>query len=133
VFDFHEKRKIKGWLFSKSAIAALVVASLALASSVYGLYRKEREMAQKHAERLVELERLEHHASALEAEVAYAESARGIEEEIRDRFDVVKKGERAVIVMDEVEPKEAAASTTPAPLSPPEPEQSFFSRLFSWW
>ena len=91
-------------------------------------------MAEVHAKRSVELERLKHHASTLEAEVAYAESARGIEEEIRDRYDVVKKGEQVVIVMDEVEPTDATTSVQGS-LSPTEPEQEqgFFSRLFSWW
>lgn len=100
MFDFHEKRKIKSWLFSKPAIILLLAASAFLATSVYDLYGKERATAKKHAERAAELAELIAHADALEAEVTYMQSERGIEEEIRDRFDVVKEGEQAVIILE---------------------------------
>lgn len=132
MFDFHEKRKIKSWLFSKPTIILLLAASVFLASSVYERYQKERETAEKHAERAAELATLETHAAALEEEVKYIQSARGIEEEIRDRFDVVKQGERAAIIMDEVA-RPAATTTAPVSVLPQEvSDAGFFSKLFFW-
>jgi cell division protein FtsB len=126
VFDFHEKRKIKSWLFSRTSIALLLVASGLLSVSVFERYQKERETALKYAERSAELAELNVRAAALETKVDYMESARGIEDEIRHRYDVVKEGERAVIIMDEEK-----ATSTPLPL-PVVEDRSYFSRLMFW-
>ncbi|MBI4086973.1 hypothetical protein HY416_03260 [Candidatus Kaiserbacteria bacterium] len=131
MFDFHEKRKIKSWLFSKPMIAVLLIASALFATSVYERYKKERETAEKHAERLIELDRLKAHAAALEADVEYMESNRGIEEEIRDRFDAVKKGEQAVVVMNEA--PVTSSTTSAAPVLPEVVSaEGAFSWLFFW-
>ena len=130
VFDFHEKRKIKSWLFSKPAIVVLLVVASFLANSVYALYQKERETATKYAKRQAELAELNAHAAALSAEVEYMQSTRGIEEEIRDRFDVVKKGEQAVIVMEQRHPTTSPAAVTSEAQA--EAAESFFSWLFFW-
>mgnify|MGYP003394712704 CR=1 FL=1 len=129
MFDFHEKRKIKSWIFSKPAIALLLVVSFFLGRSVYERYQKERETAVKHAERVAELVNARTHAAALEAEVAYLQSARGIEEEIRNRFDVTKGGEQAVIVMSDLHSTTSKASTETAKT---EQDGSVFSWLFFW-
>lgn len=132
MFDFHEKRKIKSWLFSKVSVFILLVLTALLGTSVFERYQKERETAHNHYERAAELERLRSQAAALEAKVSYAESERGIEEEIRDRYDVVKEGERAVIIVDA--PREETARPAPvddADLSD-ETTPSFFSWIFFW-
>ena len=126
MFDFHEKRKIKSWLFSRTSIALLLVAYGLLSVSVFERYQKERETALKYDERSAELMELAARAAVLESKVEYMESARGIEDEIRHRYDVVKEGERAVIIMDAEK-----ATTTQQVLSAPE-EKSFFSRLLFW-
>jgi cell division protein FtsB len=129
VFDFHEKRKIKSWVFSKPAIAILLVVSFFLGRSVYERYQKERETSVKHAERTTELAHARTHASALEAEVARIQSPRGIEEEIRDRFDVTKEGEQAVIVMGDLHSTTSKASPETAQS---ENSGTVFSWLFFW-
>ncbi len=86
-------------------------------------------MATRADERAAELQVLREHAAELEANVHYLESERGIEEAIRDRYDAVRDGERAVIVLDE---PRSAASAAPAAL-PAKESESFLSRLFSWW
>jgi cell division protein FtsB len=131
VFDFHEKRKIKSWMFSKPAILFLLVISFFLARSVYERYQKERDTAEKHFERAAALASLEARAADLEREVGYIESARGIEEEIRNRFDVTKKGEQAVMVMDERESTSSEASPE-APVAKEKPRRGVFSWLFFW-
>lgn len=128
MFDFHEKRKIKSWIFSKPTIFLLLVASFFLATSVYERYQKERETAQKHAERAAELATLQAHAAELADAVAYMQSARGIEEEIRDRFDATKVGEQAVIVMDEVR-----ATASPSLVGSAKSEGKNTGRRFLSW
>ena len=99
MFDFHEKRKLRSVLFSWPTIALLFVASFFLAGSVYERYVKERETAVKRAERAIALADYRERAVALESKVAYMESERGIEEEIRNRYDATKEGERVAVIM----------------------------------
>ena len=71
-----------------------------LAVSVYERFEKEREVAKKRELREAELDELKGRAAALESRVERLESDRGIEAEIRDRFDVVKEGEQVVVILD---------------------------------
>lgn len=135
MFDFHEKRKIRSWLFSYPVIALILVLSFFLALSVHERYEKERETAAKRAERAAELDALRERTEALETQVAFMQSERGIEEEIRSRYDAVREGERMVVIV----PNEASVASptarremAPVPLLVPEPERSFFSRLLFW-
>ena len=96
-----------------------------LSVSVYERYEKERAMAARAQERAEELEALRARAEELEGNVRYLGSERGIEEAIRDRYDAVREGEQAVIVM---EAPQAAAPLAP----PPEDQASPFSWLFFW-
>lgn len=127
VLDFHERRKLKSRLFSWPAIAVLLALTIPLGFSVFERYEKERETATKRAERAQELAEHQVRAAALEAKVAYIESERGIEEEIRERYDAVREGERAVVVMAAPAAKAVATSSVSEPM-----ESSFFSWLFFW-
>lgn len=103
MFDFHERRKIKAMVFSWPVILLVLVASALLTSSVYERFLKEREVAHRRAERTAELTELTERSNALEAQVRYLESERGIEEAIRDRYDAAKEGERVVIITGDPE------------------------------
>ncbi len=130
MFDFHEKRKLRSWLFSTPTIAFLLIASFFLGKSVYGRYQKERETAAVYAERSAELAHLKAQAAILSAKVKYMQSERGIEEEIHDRFDVAKANEEAVIVTDD-RSSATVVSATSAPATV-EVERSMWSRVFFW-
>ena len=59
-----------------------------------------------------ELKELKMRAAALESKVDYLEDDRGMEAEIRGRFDVVKEGEQVVIILDdETEPQATVTNT----------------------
>ena len=123
MFDFRERRKIRGWLFSKPAIALLFVVSLFLARSVLGLYEKERTAAERYAVAAARLEELKTNAALLEEKVAYLRSGRGMEEEIRRRFDVVKEGEQVVIIVeDEAGGTRRVSAETAAPAAASRPQ-----------
>lgn len=104
----------------------LVVLSGFLSVSVYERYEKERATAERADARATELEALRQRSTELEENVRYLESERGIEEAIRDRYDAVRTGERAVIVMEE--PRAAAALTAETVVE----DSSPFSWLFFW-
>lgn len=127
MFDFHEKRKIRNWLYSKPVLVLMLIPIGFLSVSVFERFEKERETAEKRDERQAELDVLNERAAAFEARVDYLKSERGIETEIRDRYDAVKKGEQAVIIVGDTSTIEYDNS-----LEENEEDKSFFSRLKFW-
>lgn len=109
--DFKRKQRIKQVVFSYTTIFALSAAVILLAMSVYERYQVEREMAARKEAVEEELQQLRVRAAALEADVEYLTDERGIEAEIRNRFDVAKEGEQVVIILDD-EPLEHTQTPT---------------------
>lgn len=129
MLDFHEKRKLKALLYSKPALLVLLGIAVLLSFSVFERYQSEREMAEKRKDAEEELQALKGRAAALTHEVERLQSERGIEEELRDRFEIAKEGEEVfILVGNEREEGELgrAAPVAPAP--------SFVERLerFFW-
>ncbi len=110
MLDFHEKRKLKSFLYSWPVIGVLLFVSCAFSVSVYERYSIERTMAARREALAIELKELEQQAASLEASVERLKSDRGIEEEIRDRYQVSKKGEQIVVIVDDT--KAAKGTTT---------------------
>jgi cell division protein FtsB len=132
MFDFHEKRKIRKVLYSWFSIAGMFLVGGFVAFSAYGRYEVERDMAEKLVAREAELASLQHRASSLEASVLHLSDDRGIEEELRNRFDVAKEGEQVVIILDdpktmgeELQNRDNRAATTSA-------EDGFFKSFIDW-
>ncbi len=129
MFDFHEKRKIRRVLYSKVSIALVFLLALILGRSVYERYTVEREMAAKLDERIEELDALKQRAALLESKVEHLRDERGIEEELRNRFDVVKEGEQVVIILDEEHEEEGVVPSTNPVL---EDSGGFFAKFRFW-
>lgn len=100
MFDFHEKRKLRGLLYSKLTIGILLILVVLLAFSVIKRFSVERTIAEKREIKEEEFASLEERAAMLERRVEYLQHQRGIEEELRTRFDVAKEGEQVVIIVD---------------------------------
>ncbi|HEX4799491.1 MAG TPA: septum formation initiator family protein [Candidatus Paceibacterota bacterium] len=101
MFDFHEKRKLRRILFGKPFIFFLFFVSILLTVSVYHRFVASRDMRERLDVRKAELVELEMRAEALQAKVNHLSDERGVEEELRSRFDVAKEGEQVVILIDE--------------------------------
>ena len=129
MFDFHEKRKIKSVLYSKPVFVLLVLLAILLSSAVYDRYLVAKETEKKLEEKEQDLKSLELRAEALEAKVEYLDDERGIEEELRNRFDVAKEDEQVVIILEdkdhETENDEGAVFV--------EPSDGFFQSLLNFF
>lgn len=132
MFDFHEKRKIKSIIYSKVSIGILLILSIPLSISVFERFSVEREMAGKREAKEAELESLKERAAVLKSKVEHLENDRGIEEELRSRFDVAKEGEQVVIILDdETDVKDLEDLSTP-PGENTEDEPSVWAFLKFW-
>jgi cell division protein FtsB len=128
MFDFHEKRKIRRVVFSKFFIAFLFIIAIVIGRSVYERYTVAKEMATRLQTRTEELDALKTRALLLESKVEHLKNERGIEEELRSRFDVVKDGEQVVVILDDEDKDEVNA----LPEATTTEEKSFF-RMFKFW
>jgi cell division protein FtsB len=129
MFDFYEKRKLRGILFSKLTAGALFVAACLLAVSAYDRYVAEQGTRERREERAAELERVQQRAATLEARVNWMESDRGKEEALREQFDVARSGEEVIVIVDESLPADGAKEREIFPL--PE-EESLLKKLEFW-
>ena len=110
--DFKRKKLIKNVLFSYATLFVLGVFIALMSLSVFVRFTVEREMSMRRVEAERELKELKMRAAALESKVDYLEDDRGMEAEIRGRFDVVKEGEQVVIILDdETEPQATVTNT----------------------
>ncbi len=131
MFDFHEKRKIRKILFSKVSIVLMLLVTGLVVVSVYERFVIEREMAHKLEARVAELNLLKERAAVLGSKVEHMQNERGIEEEIRSRFDVVKDGEQVVVILDD-EPQGAQTSAEESEVENTE-QSGFFESIRAWF
>ncbi|MFZ2253051.1 MAG: septum formation initiator family protein [Minisyncoccia bacterium] len=133
MFDFHEKRKIRSFLYSKVVVGVFFLAAVLLSISVYNRFVVTEEMKAKLDARRVTLEELQGRALMLESKVKYLENDRGVEEELRNRFDVAKEGEKVVILIDPVSGKQkSSTSSVESTETTANTNRSFFGILKFW-
>jgi len=123
--NFHQKRKIRKFLYSPLTIVPLVVIVFLLGTSVWSVYTKERETRIKRDRQTAELEALEVRASALKTEIDRLGTERGREEEIRSKFEVAREGESVIVIVDPQKEVETEAEDVP--------REGFWGRIFNWF
>ena len=119
MLEFQEKKKIRRLLYSRYTSVFLAVILVFLANATYNMYQKARDTSKNKNDALFGKNALETKQTELELYLEQLKTDRGIEEEIRKKYRVVKDGESVIIVVDDK--KEVAGTTT---------EQSGFEPLF---
>lgn len=124
MLDFYEKRKFKKLLYSKPTLIILGVIVVWLSFVVWNMYKKERDTRLKRIEQNEILNRLKDREGSLHEEIERLSTERGIEEEIRSKFEVGKDGEKIIVIVDNPEEKNTTQN---------EEKKSFWQRIFSWF
>lgn len=86
------------------AVLLLLLIALLL-RGVWGVYVKERESRVLRLEAEGQLTDLERRENELRADIAELKTDRGIEEELRERYDLAREGEGVVVLVDPPEPE----------------------------
>jgi len=110
--DFQEKKKIRKAMYGTPVLVALMVVLLVFIKGTWGLSQKYFEARAKTDEARAELLKLKNQKTGLEERVAFLETERGKEEEIRGKFMVAKEGEGVIMIVD---PKPGTTTEAPAP------------------
>jgi len=120
-----EQRRDPLRLFGRRLLlATLFVLVILAASGVWGVYRKEHESRILRTQAEAQLADLSERRAQLEADIAKLKTPRGMEETLREQYQLAKSGEGLVIIVD---------SPTPAPTQATSSVMEWFNRALSWW
>ncbi len=81
-------------------------------SSVWGVYKKERESAELSMQALRERTELNDRRSVLESDLASLKTDRGIEESLRKQYALAESGENLIVIVDPQTPAPIKATST---------------------
>lgn len=104
--ELQAKRFIKKLFNSKAFSVSLFVIFCFLLNSVYGVYKKDKMARINTEDSRRNYASLETKKKELEKEISRLSSESGIEEEIRRRLQLLKSGERVLVIVDNEEKKE---------------------------
>ena len=124
MFDFYEKRKFKRLLYSKVTLIALGLLVIWLFFNVFSMYKKERDTRLRRIEQRGVLDELEGREESLREEIERLSTERGIEEEVRSKFEVGKEGEKVIIIVDNPEGEDVDKRDT---------KKTFWQKVFGWF
>lgn len=124
MFNFYEKRRFRRFFYSYLTLGILGFLVVMLAISVWGRFETEQMTREKREELALKRDALASRAHVLSSEIQKLGSERGVEEEVREKFEVGVPGEKLIVIVD---PKKEEL-----PLLPP-PEPSFWARVRGWF
>lgn len=101
------------------ALGLLILLALAV-RGVWGVYKKSVESRELKIEAQAQLDELRTREQQLRTDIANLKSERGVEAELRERYDLAREGESVVVIVD-----------PPAP--PPEPTPTSFQKFKRWF
>lgn len=122
--EFQERRKVRKILYSKKIIVLLFLVVVFLLFSTIKVYLKSRNAASKRDETRKELAELEQRKAELEKDVNRFQSESGLEEEIRNKFNVQKPGEKVLVIVDK--------SAENVNIESGNELNDFFSKIWGW-
>jgi hypothetical protein len=95
------KKKISSWLDSKIFLLLVFLLAIFLANSALNMYLKSMDAKQYLNTTIDEYSSLEAQYDSAYSDLEYLKSETGIEKEIREKFDLARDGEKAVLIIDE--------------------------------
>lgn len=123
--EFQDKKKRRKLLYSFPVVVFLFVIVLLLARGVVNIFMKYRESVSLRDRATSELALLQVRKDTLSKEIEKLSTEVGVESAIRNKFNVVKPGEKVLLLVSPEE--ELVASSTPGFLdSAIEKMKSFF-------
>jgi len=99
--------------FSWVTIVLLILLSLLLARSVFSMYQKNNRARERAQDAQIELTKVEERKALLSKSLEHIKTSKGVEEELRKKFDVAREGEHLLVIVDkEVKPEVKTKETS---------------------
>jgi len=100
-FDLNKKRSKKSFIYSKFFLLIILVITFFFLKATYNFYTKAKESTQRKETAEKELIYMQERKKKLEEKINSLNSPIGVEEELRNRFDLIKEGENVILIKDE--------------------------------
>ena len=105
--NFQEKRTFRHILQSRPFLVLLSVILLIFAWKIFGLWGRMQETAQNRKLLEDKITALKQQKEKLSLDINTLKTDKGVEENIRDKFGLVKAGEGMIVIVNEKPPLEA--------------------------
>lgn len=109
--EFEEHKKFWGIFYSPLVLIVLLIISVFLTRATWQVYTHERVSMQNRERLENELAMVKDREAILKEQVAALETPKGVEDEIRSKFNVAKEGEQVAIIVNDT--NATSATSTP--------------------
>jgi len=123
MMEFQEKRRLRRFLYSKITLTLLVILILIVADAVWNIYQKQALSKANLAKTAAVYESLQAREKMLSSEIERLQTESGTEEEIREKYGLVKPGEEVIVVVDKDDNSDNHSTSTPI---------SFWQKVKDW-
>lgn len=101
MLQFQKKKKIKNMIYSKLALIFILFILFLFVKATVVFYQKEAESRNRKGRAENKLLELQKRKENIENKIKRLDSYVGVEEELRQRFDLVKEGEQTILIRDD--------------------------------
>lgn len=120
MLEFQDKKRFRRILYSRITFILVVILCVFVGKATFSMYQSNNLTEEKRKIAESELMAVKARESSLRAQIISLKTERGVEEELREKFRVVKNGEGVIIVVDQ-DKKEATTT------------KSGFTGFFNWF
>jgi cell division protein FtsB len=123
MLEFQEKRRLKNFLYSKITLVILLILIGVAVNAVWGIYQKQHMAKVNLAKTAAVYEGLQVREKMLSSEIERLKTEDGKEEEIREKYGLVKPGEEVIVIVDKDEATNSDQDST---------DISFWQKVVDW-
>jgi len=120
MLEFQDKKRFRRILYSRVTFVLVFILCVFVGRAAVSMYKSDSLTGEKRKIAEDELTAVRARENSLKAQIISLKTERGVEEELRGKFRVVKNGEGVIIVVDQ-EKKEATTT------------KSGFADFFKWF
>ena len=124
MLEFQEKRKLRRLIYSKITLVLLILLILLILNGVWNIYKKQDITKDNLAKTASSLESLQARENMLSSQIERLKTPAGTEEEIREKYGLVKPGEEVIVVVDSSTTAADETSTT---------DTGFWQKIVNWF
>ena len=125
MLEFQEKKKLKRFIYSRLTVSLLLIVLFFLLKGVWNVYGKQQITRENYEETRVKLEALRARETKLSKDIEKLKTDEGVEQEIRDRYGLVKPGEEIIVIVDKSRENREDRLIYP--------EESFWQKIINWF
>lgn len=115
MFEFYTRRKLKRFIYSKPVLVLMLLPVFLMGSATWSAWAKEESTRGNLAAVESELEALRAREEALQKELERLDTPRGLEAEIRSKYELGREGEEMVVIVEEEKPVSKIVPIEPDP------------------